>query len=95
MPYIPQLNRTKYNIPADLLSELVSNEYIAHLPAGDINYIVTRILHGVLLSCGTSYNNINSLIGVLECCKLELYRKIAAPYEEEKEEQNGSVIGIH
>lgn len=95
MPYIPQINRTKYNVSADLLSELVAHECFGKIAVGDINYIVTRILHGVLLSQGTSYANINALIGVLECAKLELYRKIAAPYEEEKEEQNGSVIGVH
>jgi hypothetical protein len=31
------------------------------------------------------------MIGILECCKLELYRKKAAPYENEKELENGSV----
>jgi hypothetical protein len=32
---------------------------------------------------------------MLECCKLELYRKIAAPYEDIKIQENGDVLIIH
>ena len=28
---------------------------------------------------------------MLECCKLEYYRKVAAPYEDQKEFENGAV----
>ena len=31
------------------------------------------------------------MVGVLECCKLELYRKLAAPYEDTKEMESGPV----
>ena len=31
------------------------------------------------------------LIGVLECAKLELYRRVAAPYEDDKIDENGDV----
>ncbi len=37
------------------------------------------------------YSKINSLIGVLECAKLELYRRVAAPYENDKIDENGDV----
>jgi hypothetical protein len=40
---------------------------------------------------GMSYQNINELIGVLECAKLELYRRVASPYEDEKIQSNGDV----
>ena len=39
-----------------------------------------------------SYRNINELIGVLECAKLELYRRVASPYEDEKIQSNGDVF---
>ena len=32
-----------------------------------------------------------NLVGVLECAKLELYRRLAAPYEDLKIEDNGDV----
>jgi len=34
------------------------------------------------------------MMGAIECCKLELYRKIGAPYEEIKEEENGRAYTI-
>ena len=40
---------------------------------------------------GTNYVKLNELIGVLECAKLELYRRVASPYEDEKVESNGDV----
>jgi len=30
-------------------------------------------------------------VGVLECAKMELYRRVAAPYEDKKKEENGDV----
>jgi hypothetical protein len=37
------------------------------------------------------YAEINEVVGVLECCKLELYRRLAAPYEDTKIKENGDV----
>lgn len=31
------------------------------------------------------------MVGALECAKLELYRRIAIPYEEQKIQENGDV----
>lgn len=33
-----------------------------------------------------------TILGVLECVKLELYRRVAAPYEDRKIEENGDVF---
>ena len=58
--------------------------------AGDLNYFLTKtILHYL----GTHYNyqKINDVIGALECCKLELYRRLVAPYEDIKIKENGDV----
>jgi len=38
-----------------------------------------------------NYRNINELVGVFECAKLELYRRVASPYEDEKIQSNGDV----
>lgn len=44
------------------------------------------------LSCRFEGNSKKSeIIGALECCKLELYRRIAAPYEDIKIGENGDV----
>ena len=60
-----------------------------NLTAGEMNYVMTRIVDKQLQFHGHSYSIINTLIGVFECAKLELYRRIAAPYEDKKIEANG------
>jgi len=59
---------------------------------GEINYIITRLCDAMLED--VRYSKINSLIGVLECAKLELYRRVAAPYEDDKIESNGDVYQV-
>jgi|TARA_R110001583_G_scaffold193721_2_gene362819 hypothetical protein len=59
--------------------------------AGVLNYCITSLLNEVLKTNGLKYRNINELIGVLECAKLELYRRVASPYEDVKKDSNGDV----
>lgn len=59
--------------------------------AGELNYLVTKLCDGFLMKTGLSYKNLNAAIGALECAKLELYRRIAAPYEDKKSRENGEV----
>ena len=58
---------------------------------GELNFLITMQVLDYLQQKGTSYDTINSLIGVLECAKLELYRRVASPYEEYKIQENGDV----
>ena len=58
---------------------------------GELNYQVTYLLNDYLEGQGLSYRSINEVIGVLECAKLEMYRRIAAPYENKKLKENGDV----
>lgn len=64
-----------------------------HVPvtSGDLNYSITKLVDGFLMNNGVSYNSINAVIGVLECAKLEAYRRIAAGYEDRKARENGEV----
>ncbi|MFQ6610944.1 MAG: hypothetical protein ACE5D7_09140 [Fidelibacterota bacterium] len=60
--------------------------------AGELNYAVSRLIDQYLIRKGKiRYQNLNEVIGVLECAKLELYRRIAAPYEELKLNEQGDV----
>lgn len=91
MPYIIQEKRHALNPHIEALyHELVgleadddNNNF-----EGNMNYTITRLLRMVY---GDSYTEINSAIGMLECCKLEHYRKQAAPYENQKLFENGDV----
>ena len=59
--------------------------------AGVLNYCISALFNEVLKTNGMNYRNINELIGVLECAKLELYRRVERPYEDDKIQSNGDV----
>ena len=59
---------------------------------GELNYLITKLVDTYIED--VSYMKINEAIGVLECAKLELYRRIAAPYEDTKKAINGDVYDI-
>ncbi len=84
MPYIKMEDREKFNDMIDSIASRVNSR-------GDLNYIITRLIHKYLKNTVINYDNLNACIGVLECAKLELYRVIAAPYENVKIIENGTV----
>lgn len=86
MPYIPQTQRN--DVHEDLCAEGID---FTPENAGELNYLVSELVNNYLRKKGVSYANVNEMIGALECCKLELYRVIAAPYEDEKADENGEV----
>ena len=90
MPYISQEKRMLLAPP---LASLAAGVFVEESKnqAGVLNYCISALLNEVLKTNGISYRNINELIGVLECAKLELYRRVASPYEDEKIQSNGDV----
>lgn len=58
---------------------------------GELNFQITRLCDDFIKYLGGGYSSINAAIGVLECAKLELYRRVAAPYEDQKCKENGDV----
>jgi hypothetical protein len=87
MPYILMEDRPKYEAPLTTLINTLKAQPLDHID-GELNYIITRILKEAY---PLRYFNINRAIGVLEACKLEYYRRVAAPYEDTKIQQNGDV----
>lgn len=59
--------------------------------AGELNWVLTTFCNAYIERNGKRYQTINEIVGVLECCKLEFYRRLAAPYEDEKIKENGDV----
>jgi hypothetical protein len=88
MPYIKQESR-------DLLDGDIQQLVSKLTCAGDINYVFTCILQLYIRNKKLNYANINETIGALECCKLELYRRVAAIYEDQKALENGDVEIIY
>lgn len=80
MPYIPTTTRARLKqLPLTMTN------------AGELNYVITRILLDYLNVNDTRYQTLNDCIGVLECAKLELYRRLAAGYEDQKAKEHGDV----
>ncbi|MDX1646458.1 MAG: hypothetical protein R3304_04890 [Longimicrobiales bacterium] len=66
---------------------------------GELNYAVSLLVDAYLRRRAEDagrlrYTHINEAVGVLECAKLELYRRIAGPHEDGKMEENGDVYTV-
>jgi hypothetical protein len=59
--------------------------------AGELNYLFTRLCIRYMQIHGKNYQTINDIVGALEGAKLEFYRRVAAPYEDLKINENGDV----
>lgn len=81
MPYITEKDRSDIDCYVDILSPSTPEQ---------LNYAITRMVNNYFIDFGgVSYLRYNEVIGVLECAKMELYRRIAAPHEDQKIESNG------
>jgi len=93
MPYIKQEERVDIGLE-DIykLSEKI-RRWNEPGRAGRLNYTISKLINHIYsLRNNPSYANINEAIGVLECIKQELYRRLAGPYEDKKIEENGDVF---
>lgn len=80
MPYIRQADRDQLDNDAGVAET-----------AGELNYQITRLIIDYFENNGGRYQQINDVLGALEGAKLEFYRRVAAPYEDMKIEENGDV----
>jgi hypothetical protein len=88
MPYIPSSDRALFYTQLAALEDIVT---VHGLSNGELNYLITRIALMYVRRHGTSYNTLSDVVKALECAKLEFYRRLMAPYEDLKIEQNGDV----
>lgn len=85
MPYIKQTERLRIeNDDAKGFGLRPDN-------AGELNYLFTELAVSYLTRHGLNYQHLNDVIGALEGAKMELYRRVAAPYEDTKIAANGDV----
>ena len=87
MPYIAPEDRPQYEEAINTLVKLLK-EKPPETVDGHLNYVVTRIIKEVY---PLRYYHINKAMGVLECIQHEFYRRVAAPYEDQKIKENGDV----
>jgi hypothetical protein len=88
MPYVTETDRRYVDA---VLGNLLDCIKVRCFEAGHLNYLVTSLAAAYIEQHGKQYENINAAVGALECAKLELYRRVAAPYEDTKIAANGDV----
>jgi len=79
MPYIPQSEKLRVD-----QDNLITT-------AGQFNYALNQLISIYIEQNDFNYQTSNDIIGAMECAKLELYRRLVAPYEDKKILQNGDV----
>jgi hypothetical protein len=87
MPYIKPEAREKYDKLIKTLAQELTRP-VGGVVDGEVNYVISRLIN---LSYERRYASLNRAIGVLECIKQEYYRRVVAPYEDEKIKENGDV----
>lgn len=85
MPYIKQEERERFARVLERLNE------VSIRSAGELNFLVTSVVHHYLQQFPKSYGVYNDAIGALEAAKLELYRRQVVPYEDIKIQENGDL----
>jgi len=58
---------------------------------GELNYAITMLVDRYFRHQGGRYQQINDVVGALEGAKMEFYRRVVAPYEDQKCAENGDV----
>ncbi len=85
MPYIKKDERKRFDFYLDAINANV-------ISPGEFNYCVSRLAWDMVKRLGGNYAACNTVIGALECAKLELYRRVIAPYENDCIQRNGDIL---
>jgi hypothetical protein len=100
MPYVKQTERDELDPLIEKLAQEVYRiaghwshpDVAVGQMGGRLNYCVTKLALRVLeLGGKTSYSTLKSIMGDLECAKLEFYRRAVSKYEDGAVERNGDV----
>lgn len=81
MPYITADERYKLDVSVNPVP----------VNAGQLNYLITRLLLRYVSQHGDSYAVYNDVIGAVDCAKHEFYRRKVVSYEDDKAKTNGDV----
>ena len=103
MPYISKDKRIQLKYALNKKASYSNGDFTFNdigellVSSGELNYVLTNICLGYLFNINypstelPRYDDFNEIIGVLECIKLELYRRAITPYEQRKIVENGDV----
>ena len=78
MPYISPENQKEFDA---LISEIGKADIKT---AGELNFLFTKLAVKFIATNGLRYQQMNDVVGALEGAKAEFYRRVVAPYENQK-----------
>lgn len=81
MPYIKDERR----------GQIIKKAFLGLLVPGELNFAISYLMMEYWQRGPQDYRTINDIIGALEGAKLEFYRRVAVPYEEQKIKENGDI----
>jgi hypothetical protein len=85
MPYINSNRRKAFKSALGDLQAQIEG-------AGDLNYVISKLCKRyVQIREPITYSLLNEIIGVLESAKMELFRRMVAPYEDVKIQEHGDI----
>jgi len=87
MPYCKKLDRYPFNDGIDMIIKAMNKK----TEAGQLNYIISRIIRGYIKTKGESYQSHNDSLGALIGALLEHYRTKTGPMEDQKIIENGNL----
>lgn len=85
MPYIEHDRRVALFESLDRLGNEIRS-------AGELNYVISRLVMRMWERLDKNYDAIAGLTGILENVKQEFYRRVATPYEDRKKRENGDIF---
>jgi len=88
MPYIASARRESFMGFENQVKDLRIDS------AGELNYLITKLMLTYLATHGENYRIMNEVIGALECAKAEFVRRKLIPLEQAKCVENGDVFGV-
>lgn len=83
----PYPHRTMPYIPQDARPDALTDPTCS----GELNFAITALITSYIARTRLCYATINDIMGALEGAKAEFYRRVVAPYEDGKIEENGDV----
>jgi hypothetical protein len=95
MPYINEYARKNIAVSTDLgygygqVEEVIRAEQISN--AGELQYAIAVLIKNYMSKQDLRYQVCNDVMGALAGAQMEFYRRIVAPYEDQKIEENGDV----
>jgi len=94
MPYIKQITRRVLDPAIQLFFDRIKEDDFELLKSGELNYVITKIIHWWVLNNGINYQNLHDAKGVLIDVKDEFVRLIIDPYEDKKKVENGFISDL-